>query len=517
MKLYSGCAAAALILLVAWGFASAAEPAAPLAATPERAVGSSLAVIAQTVARQIDAFSPGQSAAAWLKENPGGKLIVREAFPYTPDSSAGRGDWCFRTERVVLAEAGTPAIVRKIYFYPPRMPPDGALPALSRSGGDAVAKKACQAQMMRLEVDGLDPASASSVSQAIELQLSGYLGRRRVIIPKPSRTDLMGLVRWHKGSTAIAIERYSSHDDVIASTPKFQEAIAAANAQIALGPDYRLEGWILDQAIKAAAPDPGLAKLLAPFHAVAAASAGSRPQPERAPRGEDVVRAVEDLLRDSARWPPARRAAAMVACDRVIAIAEQAEILDEAGVGRVRRGRRTPGQPEIVRRLGQLGARFDYSERAGQWYYALTFAERARRLDPGGRAGDLGYLAMAERGFDPSSTCARGSEQFKRVITQATPLMTGKPDPDVALRVHMLVGDAYAAPVALSGAARNDFFDPERYRSAVLGAREKAIEKYRAVLAIDPHGPLAAEAWNKAWRLTAGLPPMSIRFYCVYQ
>jgi hypothetical protein len=516
VRLNPGCTAAVVLLLCACAPAWGARTGAAVASTPAPSDASSLAVIAQTVAREVNAFSAGVSADDWLKSNPGEKLIVREPLPYDADARPERGDWCFRTQRVVLAGVGAPTIVRKIYFYPPRMPADGALPALSEPHGDAPARQACKAQMMRLEIDGLNAASASAVSQSIELQLSGYLGRKRTIVPAPSRTDLMGLARWRKGRTVIAIERYSSHDDVIASTPEFQESIDAAGAQIYLGPDYQQEKWILDEALKIAQPGQGLAQRFDAFQALAQ-SVGAGTPPSHEPPGEDVVRAAARLLRKSSRWPAPRRAAAMVACDRIIVIGEQTGILDEAATASSTRGIAAPGKPINVMRLERVGAKFDYSKRAGNWYYAMTFAQRARELDPDGRAGGLGYLAMAERGFDTSSTCEQGPEQFRRVIDRAAPLLAGKPDPDIAVRVHLLVGDAYAAVVALAGAPHNDFFYPAKYAPEAASAREHAIAQYRAALAIDSRGVLGAAAWNKAWRLLSGLPPMSIRFYCVYQ
>jgi hypothetical protein len=518
VKWHPGCAAAAVLMLLNCAPAYGARGAAGVAPTPAASDASSLAVIAQTAAREVNAFNAGVSAADWLKANPGEKLVVREAFPYDADSGPERGDWCFKTERVVLAGVGAPTMVRKIFFYPPRMPSDGALPAAGEPHGDGTARQDCKAQMMRLEIGGLNAASASAVSQAIELQLSGYLGRKRAIVPQPSRTDLMGLARWHKGRTAIAIERYSSHDDLIASTPEFQDSIASARAQIYLGPDYSQEKWILDQALKIAQPGRGLAQRFDAFQALAASvGAGAPPQPVREPPGEDVVRAAARLLRESSGWPAPRRAAAMVACDRVIAIGEQTGILDETATRTSGNGSAAPGKPANVTRLERVGAKFDYSKRADKWYYAMTFARRAREIDPDGRAGGLGYLAMAERGFDTSSTCERGPEQFRRVIAESTPLLAGKPAADVALRVHLLVGDAYATVVALADAPPNDFFNPAKYAPEAASAREHAVAQYRAALAIDRSGALGAAAWNKAWRLLAGLPPMSIRFFCVYQ
>lgn len=39
---------------------------------------------------------------------------------------------------------------------------------------------------------------------------------------------------------------------------------------------------------------------------------------------------------------------------------------------------------------------------------------------------------------------------------------------------------------------------------------------YRSALALDPQNPAARAVWREAWRLIAGLPPMRVRYYCIY-
>lgn len=47
-------------------------------------------------------------------------------------------------------------------------------------------------------------------------------------------------------------------------------------------------------------------------------------------------------------------------------------------------------------------------------------------------------------------------------------------------------------------------------------SRRRAIAHYRAGLALDRSSPAARAAWLAAWRLTAGVPPSTTHFFCVY-
>src|SRR2546430_9991065 len=73
-------------------------------------------------------------------------------------------------------------------------------------------------------------------------------------------------------------------------------------------------------------------------------------------------------------------------------------------------------------------------------------------------------------------------------------------------QLHFALGDAYADSVGMAGQVDVG----EMYRTNVRDAptaRSKAIDHYRAGLAIDRTSPQARAAWSKAWRLLAGPPP----------
>jgi hypothetical protein len=106
-----------------------------------------------------------------------------------------------------------------------------------------------------------------------------------------------------------------------------------------------------------------------------------------------------------------------------------------------------------------------------------------------------------------------GSDTFRKVISEGEALLTQKIDAPTAAQVHFMVGDAYSDMVAIAGGV-----DPNGdYTSADLGSdvgsRAKALEHYRAGLAVDNTSESAKDAWHQAWHLAAGLVPRT-RYAC---
>jgi hypothetical protein len=82
--------------------------------------------------------------------------------------------------------------------------------------------------------------------------------------------------------------------------------------------------------------------------------------------------------------------------------------------------------------------------------------------------------------------------------------------------LHFMVGDAYATIVWLATTTDSEYHDPKKYQPEAESAREKALEHYRAALSLERGTPRAQRTWKQAWRLAAGLPPITERYYCVY-
>ena len=176
----------------------------------------------------------------------------------------------------------------------------------------------------------------------------------------------------------------------------------------------------------------------------------------------------------------------------------------------------------ILHRLRSLGAAFDTAALSGDVLYARNWLREAYRLDPRGPIGDRAFLDLLARGFDTSPSCAEGPEAFRRVIEEGEAFLLrvdaepeGGRDPRILAEVHYRIAEAQRDIVALAS-GHSSYADPETYSAEAEAARASAVEHYRAALTLDPHAPGATAAWSEAWRLSAGLPPAGLAFYCIY-
>jgi hypothetical protein len=129
-----------------------------------------------------------------------------------------------------------------------------------------------------------------------------------------------------------------------------------------------------------------------------------------------------------------------------------------------------------------------------------TWLAEAVRLDATSRAGNLAFISLLG-GCDPG-----------KIIEQGEAFMPNLRDPALRAKLHFALGDAHADSVGLSGQADHDSAKQANVQDAPTPLAE-AMEHYRAGLAIDGSSALARAAWNKVWRLLAGLPPL-VHFHC---
>ena len=203
-----------------------------------------------------------------------------------------------------------------------------------------------------------------------------------------------------------------------------------------------------------------------------------------------VVATVWHWLEYARPLDPARRAGAYLAADRLLGTFDMDFLF--MGPADSENGRRT---------LEAWGATFEQPCCEGTFTYAHGWLDEAVRLDPKSRAGNLAFLARLG-GCDPAPIIER-SEAFMENVSDSV----------LRAQLHFALGDAYADSVGMAGQVDVG----EMYRTNVRDAptaRSKAIEHYRAGLAIDRTSPQARAAWSKAWRLLAGLPPFGLRFHC---
>jgi hypothetical protein len=115
--------------------------------------------------------------------------------------------------------------------------------------------------------------------------------------------------------------------------------------------------------------------------------------------------------------------------------------------------------------------------------------------------------AMAARSCETEYT-------FRSVIREGESLLTKKLDAPTTAQLHFMVGDAYSDIVALAGGLTGP--NGGEYRvlaSEGVVARGKALQHYRAGLAVDSTSENAKDAWRQAWQLSAGLLPGE-RYVC---
>ena len=112
---------------------------------------------------------------------------------------------------------------------------------------------------------------------------------------------------------------------------------------------------------------------------------------------------------------------------------------------------------------------------------------------------------MGEGSEDPS----------RKVILDGEKLLGAGLDAPIAAQVHFMVGDAYSDFVALAAQGLNaqGNSDANKFRGETTVDRAKALEHYRAGLAVDSASQNAQDAWRQAWRLLAGIQPEE-RYVC---
>jgi hypothetical protein len=192
--------------------------------------------------------------------------------------------------------------------------------------------------------------------------------------------------------------------------------------------------------------------------------------------------------------PTPRRAAGLLAADRLLEAASTA--------GKI------PGWPDNPNKqsgLQELGAVFEMNVSTGDYLYTSNWEKQARELDPDGEVGQMATLGIMAHGWCQ----AVGSNLFREIIRDGEGLLGKSLDYSTAARVHFMVGDAYSDIVAIAGgeSGANGEYASEPYQAEADSARAKALQHYRAGLALDNVSENAKDAYRQAWHLAAGLLP----------
>ncbi len=178
------------------------------------------------------------------------------------------------------------------------------------------------------------------------------------------------------------------------------------------------------------------------------------------------------------------------------------------------------GCAQLKKQFADHKLTFSYSELGGGYYYQHELLWRVWRTYPDTRSGEQALLLLLNHGWDTSSTCAAGGDQFREVIREGEGFLSRKPTSPYRPYVLHLVGQAYATWWTLSNPPADgmeDYVEPREYKDGSEEARKKAIGYFEQVTQVAPGTDLAEYAYQILPSLREGrLTEDGYRFFCIY-
>lgn len=131
-------------------------------------------------------------------------------------------------------------------------------------------------------------------------------------------------------------------------------------------------------------------------------------------RGAEVASRLQPWVETIQTLEPAKRVASLLIADRIVVIEEEDDSLEPQDSEKPA-AERKPNENRLMSAaqvaLERLGAKFSYDPVSERNLYALNWLQEAYELDSNGRAGELAFLLLMERGFaakDPTTVCPCG-------------------------------------------------------------------------------------------------------------
>ncbi len=470
------------------------------AAVCAQTAASSNDALAQQVAGDIAQVKGGTTPAEWLKAHPDEKLQIFDG----PQPGNDTEHWCARTVVAHPANTGR-AWTRSVYFYDLQPPPDDTLPAPGTSGRE-VLETTCQLGLMWIDIPEGDPAVGRKLSEYMQAALASRYGASSTPRFGPGGYGSAGWTatqQWRVDGAVLTVAydqfKGKAHRTLVRLAFANSDAIhdlaqETEQARIDLIAEIdELVRRVKETGMPAAATNEMTALLERPDYFSG----------QNRPADTQVVTTFRHWLTAAKSRPAGQQAVTLVAADRVL------DFLNHSGV---------PLGEAARAEMKSLGANYVHDELAGGDVYAHGLLKEAKALTPAGPSADEVLLFQMERGFDETGMCSAGAEEFSQVIQQGESLLAGaRALPSSTLSpLHFMVGDAYATIVWLAKTTDSEYHDPKKYQPMAESARAKALEHYRAAFHLERGTARAQKAWKEAWRLAAGLPPTSGRYFCVY-
>ena len=498
--------------------------AAPVPATPEppssplKLEGDSDATaFASAAESEVSRLHGGITLTQWLTER--GEREGWKKIPQEPVTSTSLpGPECLSYWRTAKLPSGAEA-VQAIYFYPPPAPSPATFPTLS--GQELI--NGCLLTIVRQEAapptSDFGPAlereaQAKEFGTALDRELrqrftklyGESIGGKKDPVWGPGNILARDGARWIHGAEIVS--GYSPQGSPFGGLVNGPAAYVRASLEmIGVKHDHSvIYGYRsipksqFHQAVALAKADAALSQRFQDLYErvfQAGTSEEQAKRPENANWRESFLPLLGEWLAALKTAQSAQRAAGLLAADHLL------EAAQDAG--------EAPGWPEESPALQKLGAVFELNGIGNYYFYTGNWQKEARELDPDGPVGEMAVIGWMDRGS--CDVAGYGSNLFYKIISDGEGLLKKNLDPPTAAQVHFMVGDAYSDVYTI---ARG--YDPNGDFAVKEGeadpAHAKALEHYRAGLAIDNSSEDARHAWSQAWHLSAGLFP-DMRYMCI--
>ena len=374
---------------------------------------------------------------------------------------------CLVQEKTQALSTGA-RVTEALYFYPPQP----HAPFVFPTGSAKQLLSDCVLGMIRIEAEAPSPEFGHMLDQAV-------------------RERLTGAGRW--APHAEIVSAYDAQPGQPAVFVRARLPLARTGFEVSTDTSYRyrsLERTQFHRAVAMVGADVGLSGRFTKLYDLFPA----------APRPEDLLAVLREWVSALRAAPSGRRAAGLYAADIFLETA-----------GKTISG--WPAKRKPSSELQRLGAIFQFEELGNAYFFTRNWAKEARQLDPNGPAGQMAIIGFMAR--ESCSIAGWDSKFFRDVVRDGEGLLAKGLDAQTAAQVHFMAGDAYSDMVAIAGglSGPNGDYSSQEFAGEARMNRGKAIQHYRAGLAVDNTSETAKDAWKQAWRLLASLLPDQ-RYVC---
>lgn len=226
--------------------------------------------------------------------------------------------------------------------------------------------------------------------------------------------------------------------------------------------------------------------------------------PPKSVEQEQVRRTLRRLLENATTAPPERRPALLLAADR---LAERAHAFETSPTG----------SGQILDQIAGWELRYDWSPLGNDWAYDHAVLLRVWHDYGTTDWGELAFVTLVNMGWDATTSCGNGSDQFREVIRHGEEFLARRPQSHYRKDVMFAVAQAYETWWSLSKAHVQDgYVDRFKYLNGADAARHKALRYYGQILQLAPGGYEADYARLRLPRLKLGIDTSQRRFFCIY-